>query len=266
MTIRLLTTKHSPASMNMAIDEALIESVANGASLPTLRLYGWQPAAVSIGYFQSLGEEIDTDTCAKNGVEIVRRMTGGGAVFHDTEITYSMHIPEKLGLVPNGILESYRAVSEGIIQGLSLFGVQAQFVPLNDIVAPYTLTDPDGTHSIQMRKISGNAQTRKQGVIVQHGTILLSVDVEKMFSILKVPDEKMKGKLIADIKQRVAGLDQLLGRNVSFDEAEKAFIEGFKKAFPGEEFASGELTADELARVKTLSDAKYSQTSWNASR
>ena len=246
----------------MAIDEALIENVASGASKPTLRLYGWKPAAVSIGYFQSLIEEIDVEACKRMSIDIVRRMTGGGAVFHDTEITYSIHIPEKSGLVPKGILESYRAVSEGVLEGLANLGVTGQFVPLNDIVAPYTL--PSG--EVQLRKISGNAQTRKQGVIVQHGTILLSVDVEKMFSILKVPDEKMKGKLIADIKQRVAGLDQILGRSVSFDEAEKAFIEGFKKAFPGEDFAADELSTTELERAHVLAHEKYGTSGWNASR
>lgn len=250
----------------MAIDEALIENVASGASKPTLRLYGWKPAAVSIGYFQSLIEEIDVEACKRMDIDIVRRMTGGGAVFHDTEITYSIHIPEKTGLVPKGILESYRAVSEGVIQGLAMLGVAAQFIPLNDLVAPYNFPGADGTHTIQLRKISGNAQTRKQGVIVQHGTILLSVDVEKMFSILKVPDEKMKGKLIADIKQRVAGLDQIVGRNVSFDEAEKAFIEGFKKAFPGEDFAADELSATELERAHFLAREKYGTAGWNESR
>ncbi len=248
--------------MNMAIDEAVLEAVSRSESEATLRLYGWKPAAISLGYFQSLQEEIDEEACAKNGVEVVRRMTGGGAVFHDQEITYSIHIPEKSGLVPRGILESYKRISDGILEGLKLFEVAGQFVPLNDIVVPYTTAEG----AVQMRKISGNAQTRKQGVIVQHGTILLKVDVEKMFSLLKVPSEKMKGKLIEDIKQRVTGLSDVLNREVSFEEAQEAFISGFVAAFSKQKFYEGELSPTEQIRAEMLAKEKYGNDSWNRMR
>src|SRR3989338_4808477 len=134
MNFRLLKPGPLPAAMNMAIDEAVLEHVAGGKSDPTLRLYGWSPSAVSIGYFQSLEEELDILTCQKFGVAYVRRVTGGGAVLHDAEITYSIHIPIALGIVPNGILESYRKISDGIILGLKHLGLETQFVPLNDLV------------------------------------------------------------------------------------------------------------------------------------
>ncbi len=246
----------------MAIDEAVLEAVSRGDSEPTLRLYGWSPAAISLGYFQSLSEEIDEAVCTENNVAVVRRMTGGGAVFHDQEITYSIHIPEKSGLVPRGILESYRRISDGILEGLKLFGISGQFVPLNDIVVPFKTAE--GVE--QLRKISGNAQTRKQGVILQHGTILLQVDVEKMFSLLKVPSEKMKGKLIEDIKQRVTGLSYVAGRSVSFAEAQEAFISGFSTAFNKQKFYEGELSETELLRAQMLAKEKYGNDSWNRMR
>lgn len=262
---RLLTTGHNPAATNMAIDEALIESISKGESPPTLRLYGWSPAAISIGYFQSLHEEIDLAKCAASGVEYVRRITGGGAVLHEDEITYSIHIPEKLAekvMVPMGILESYRRISEGVLLGLRHFGIEGQFVPLNDIVVSTSIAEKE----TQLRKISGNAQTRKKGIILQHGTILLKVDVEKMFSLLKVPSEKMKGKLIEDVKQRVTSLQAILGREIAFSEAEQAFINGFSGAFSENEFVPGRLTENEKQRSAELAENKYRSKEWNEKR
>lgn len=241
----------------MAIDEAVLENVSTGKSAPTLRLYGWSPPAISIGYFQSLEEEVDLSACAKYGVDFVRRQTGGGAVFHDAEITYGIHIPESANLVPNGILESYVKICGGIIKGLAKFGLTAKFVPLNDIVLQ--------TGEI-FKKVSGNAQTRKKGVILQHGTILLKVDVDKMFELLKVPSEKLKGKLIDDVKQRVIGLCNALNREISFDEAFSALKSGFEEEFSGCSFVAGELSAIEKFLAQKLKEEKYIMDSWNKQR
>lgn len=257
---RLLQTGFQTAARNMAIDEAVLAHVAEGKSPPTLRFYGWSPPAISIGYFQSLEEEVDLEACKKYGVDFVRRITGGGAVLHEHEITYSVHIPESaaaaLGL-PLGILESYGKICDGILKGLALFGLSAKFVPLNDIVLE---------HEGALRKISGNAQTRKQGVILQHGTILLQVDVDKMFSLLKVPNEKLKGKLIEDVKQRVTGLSQALGREVKFEESLEVLKKGFAETFPGIEFQMGELSESEKALAEKLAKEKYATDMWNKKR
>ncbi|MFH1470632.1 MAG: lipoate--protein ligase family protein, partial [Candidatus Micrarchaeota archaeon] len=135
MKIRLLETGASDAFMNMAIDEVLMES-----SEPVLRLYSWKPPAVSIGYFQNLGEEVDSEACGKLGVDVVRRQTGGGAVFHDEELTYSFISRE----FPKNILESYKWVCSGVIEGLATMGFGAEFAPLNDIL-------------VGGKKVSGNA-------------------------------------------------------------------------------------------------------------
>lgn len=259
MSFRLLNTGFESAAMNMAIDEAVLTRISAGKSPPTLRFYGWSPAAVTIGYFQSLFEEIDLEACLKNGIDAVRRITGGGAVLHEHEITYSIHIPEGNGLVPKGILESYGKICDGIIHGLRLLGLEGKFVPLNDIV----LKNPK---SGLLQKISGNAQTRRDNVILQHGTILLKVDVEKMFSILKVPNEKMKGKLIEDVKQRVTSVSWILGRDIEFEEAFRVFKKGFSEAFHGHEFAESELTEEELDIAKKLYVEKYQTDRWNARR
>lgn len=257
MKFRLLKTGFSSAAVNMAIDEAVLTYIATGNSQPTLRFYGWKPPAVSIGYFQSLEEEIDTAACKKYEIDYVRRMTGGGAVFHDREITYSIHIPESANAVPNGILESYQKICGGIIRGVEMLGISAKFVPLNDLVV-----EKDGI----AKKISGNAQTRRAGIILQHGTILLSVDVDKMFELLKVPDEKLKGKLIADVKQRVTGLSDILKRDVSFDQALAALEKGFFIEFNDCEFVHGELSESEKSLAEKLKNGKYEADVWNRKR
>jgi lipoate-protein ligase A len=234
----------------MGLDEALLEAVSSGASLPVLRFYGWKPPAVSVGYFQGLEEEVDLEACARYGVDVVRRISGGGAVFHDQEITYSLIMPVSHVLAGTGILESYRTLCSGITSALSRLGIAAEFVPINDILAGG-------------RKVSGNAQTRRQGCVLQHGTVLLDLNPELMFELLKVPEEKMKGKLISDVKARVSGLRPLLGRDVSFDEGINALAEGFKEQLRLD-FVSLETapSPEEEARALTLSRDKFGSLSW----
>lgn len=236
MKIRLLETGWNTAAFNMALDEVLMKAAPQGE--PILKLYAWKPPAVSLGYFQSVSEEVDEEKCKAHGVDIVRRSTGGGAVFHDSEITYSFITRE----YPENIIESYKWVCSGIIEGLKTIGIDATFVPLNDLVW-------------QGKKFSGNAQTRKGKVMLQHGTILLKVDVDKMFEILKVPDEKLKGKMIETVKQRVIGLDK------GFEEVAQALKIGFAKAM-GAELVKGELAAHEKQAAEELAKTKYSTREW----
>ena len=184
---------------------------------------------------------------------MIRRQTGGGAVFHEAEVTYSMHIPLKLDLVPKKILESYEKICGGVIKGLNELSLDAQFVPLNDIV-------------VNGKKISGNAQTRKQGIILQHGTILMDTDVDRMFELLKVPDEKMKGKMISSIKERVTSVTHQQNSPSSFENVKYALVLGFQKEFPDVTFEPSELSSEEESEVQELIESKYSQDSWNYKR
>src|SRR5208283_2072423 len=176
---------------------------------PTIRFYGWDPTAISIGYFQCLGKEVDLKNCAEFGIDIVRRRTGGGAVYHDGEITYSVIAKESV--FSKDILESYRQICGCIIDSLALIGIKSEFKPINDII-------------VNGKKISGNAQTRRNGVLLQHGTILYSVDLDRMFSALKVSDEKIRDKLIQNARERVTSISQQ--RTVSWNEAYEALISG----------------------------------------
>lgn len=243
MRWRVIDYRENDAFLNMAMDEAVSESVGSGESLPTIRFWGWVPRAVSIGYFQSLEKEIDVAKCKEFGVDVVRRRTGGGAVFHDSEITYS--IIGKLDLFPKDIISSYKEICGCVVDGLGYLGIDAEFKPINDII-------------VKGKKISGNAQTRRSGVLLQHGTLLYEVDVEKMFSLLKVPDEKIKDKMIATVKERVTSVkaQKDAGRDQVLDALKKGFTDG-------KEFEESGLSGKELERAKELAETRYRTKEWN---
>lgn len=249
---RLLQTGFNTAFTNMAIDRAVLVANSKGKVPPTVRFYGWEPPAISIGYFQSLIEEVDLETCKKFGVDCVRRITGGGAVFHDKELTYSIVIPESHPQIPKNILESYRRICGAIIRGLQQLWIESKYAPINDIV-------------VNNKKISGNAQTRKSKTVLQHGTVLMDVNVEKMFSLLKVPNEKIKDKLIADVKQRVTSIKHISGNEVSFENVAEAMKIGFEEEF-GIELVEGTLTKKEIELTKMFERECFSAKEWNYRR
>jgi lipoate-protein ligase A len=241
MELRLLGTGRNNAAMNMAIDEAIMLS-----RVPTLRFYGWQPPAISIGYFQSMTQEVDLEKCGDLGVDTVRRLTGGGAVFHDNELTYSIIVPEDFGFSKN-IIKSYAEICGLIIAGLQKLGLDAEFKPINDIIS-------------NGRKISGNAQTRRGGMILQHGTILLDVDVKKMFALLKVPNEKIRDKMISAVEERVTSVNHELG-TASFEQTRNAVIDAFMDS--GYVLKKEELSAAELKPSKELEKSRSSSNEGN---
>jgi len=251
-TWRLLQTGSNTAFTNMAIDRAILEAHHHQLVPPTIRFYRWQPPAISIGYFQSLTEEVDLQACQRHGVDVVRRITGGGAVYHDTELTYSIVISENHPAISQNIIQSYERICHALIRGFQHLSIQSTFAPINDILV-------DG------KKISGNAQTRKQGIVLQHGTILLDVDVDTMFAILKVPNEKLKDKLITDARQRVTSLRALLEREVSFDETASAMRQGFQEEFDVT-LLPGDLTPAEHTYAKRYEQELFSQPAWNNRR
>lgn len=249
---RLILTGHKDAFFNMALDEAIMLEVSKGSSPITMRFYGWSPPAVSIGYFQGMEEEVDVEKCKELGIDFIRRTTGGGAVFHESEVTYSISIPISDGRVPENMLESYRVICGGVVEGLRLLGIDSAFHPLNDIIAGG-------------RKISGSAQTRKQGTVLQHGTLLTDVNVEKMFSLLKVPDEKIRDKLIKNVKERVTSVSHQLDQSVPFEKVVSALKEGFEKQM-GITLEEGDISENELKLAEDLRIEKYSMDEWNFKR
>lgn len=237
--IRLLETGFNSGAWNMALDEVLLLKNHVEGGIPILRLYGWKPTCVSIGYFQSLEEEVDIEKCSTNGVDIVRRITGGGAVLHESELTYTFITDT----YPANIMESYNLICEPVVMCLNNLGLSAKYVPLNDII-------------VDNKKVSGNAQTRKNNTLLQHGTILLDVNVDKMFSILKVPSEKIRDKMINDAKERVMGV------NRSFGEVAHNLKQSFAEKFESQ-LIQNSLSREELEDTAQLAIEKYSSSRWN---
>lgn len=236
------------AFINMAIDEAVSEGVAAGTSPPTIRFYRWLPSAVSIGYFQSLNDEVNTKKCRELGVDWLRRRTGGGAVYHDYEgeITYSIIAPESE--FPKDITKSYEVICGYLVSALGSLGISAAFKPVNDVV-------------VGEKKISGSAQTRRNGVLLQHGTVLYSLDVPKMFSVLKVGADKISDKMIKSAEERVTCVTKQaqVGREQLADALVKAFT-------AGKECESGAWTKEELSRAEELAKSRYKTGAWNNMR
>jgi lipoate-protein ligase A len=254
---RLIVQGASPAYDNMAIDEAILRHVAGWEterrSPPTLRFYTWDPSAVSIGYFQGIEQEVDLATCKAEGVEVIRRLTGGGAVFHDRdgEITYSLAISNDYPGVPSKVLDSYGILCEGLVLGFKSLGLSAEFKPINDILV-------DG------KKISGNAQTRRFGGILQHGTLLRDVNPELMFSLLKVPNEKIRDKLIENVESRVTSISQEF-ESITDDEVIEAMIHGFENALDIE-LVPGTLSRRERELAERIKAERYETDEWNFKR
>ncbi len=269
MQARLLQTGHLDGSTNMAIDEMLL--VNSRHLLETryqaiLRLYGWVKPTLSLGYFQSPSFDIDWLKGNKGekdfSFEIVRRLTGGGTVLHDVEITYSFIILEDNCLIPEKITESYRVICQGIIKGLDKLGIKAGFFDIKDNPGSgYYSSRADfcfAKHSkydvlVDRKKLVGSAQRRKKGIILQHGSIILGIDQQKNLYLLK------KG---INCFQEAVSLKEILGYSISFEEVSQVLIEGFKLAL-GISFESGELTSQELKLAESLKTEKYTQDSWS---
>ncbi len=246
MKLRLIIDE-GDAAYNMALDEAMLVLRAVGAIPDTLRLYVFKPSAVTIGYFQSLSSSVNLDYVKSLGIDVVRRPTGGGAVYHDSEgeITYSIII--SADKVPKDFIESFRYLAEGVIRAAKYLGAPAEFVPLNDGV-------------IAGKKFSGQAQLRRLGVVLQHGTFMYATNLDVLSNALLSPKIKLVSKGVKSIRDRVTTISEYLGRRVSRDEAVKALIKGFSDALKAE-LIEGSLTEAELVLANSLK-WKYGSREW----
>jgi len=252
---RLLNLETHNAYMNMAIDEAILTARIGNLAPNTIRFYRWSPSAVSIGKFQIIENEVHLENCRKHGVDVVRRITGGGTVYHDAEdeITYSV-IARKEDLKAKDITSVYAKIYNGIAEALKILGINADFNEGN------TKTCPNLT--VKGKKISGSAQSHKSGAVLQHGTLLLDVDLEKMFTFLRIRSTKTCLEVVNVAKNKITSIRKELGKNVSVEEAKQALIEGFQKAL-NIRLVNGKLTSYERELAKKLFKEKYTTDDWN---
>lgn len=269
---RLLVTGFADGATNMAIDEAIMRAVAENLAPPTLRFYGWEPPCVSIGYSQSLAGEIDLERCRRDGVEWVRRPTGGRAILHTDELTYSIVLSLQDPRAFGGVVESYRHLSRGLVAGLAALQVHAAQAAYQerkarqsslsaacfDIPSHYEIT-------VNGRKLVGSAQTRRLGVLLQHGTLPLTGDITRVVKYLNLPSEAERAVLREKLAARATTLEEVLGRSLSFEEVVRAMSAGFMRAL-NVVLEAGSLTPPEQAWVEQLKAERYGNPIWNEAR
>ncbi|MFE8702504.1 biotin/lipoate A/B protein ligase family protein [Cytobacillus sp. FJAT-54145] len=274
-TWRFIDSGEGSPSFNMALDEALLEWHSEGKIPPVIRFYGWNPATLSIGYFQKVEKEINMDAVRKHGLGFVRRPTGGRGVLHEHELTYSVIVSEDHPEMPKTVTEAYRVISEGILKGFHHLGLEAYFaVPRTDeeknsLKNPRSAVCFDAPSWYELvvegRKVAGSAQTRQKGVILQHGSILLDIDEDKLFSLFNYPNERVKERMQKAFKNKAVAINEVSQRQIGIAEAKEAFKIGFEKGL-NIELEPYELSIEELNYVENLAKDRYENDEWNYKR
>lgn len=252
-TWRLLPLEIHDAALNMAIDEAILTSRIKEQVPNTLRFYRWQPSAVSLGKNQNSEAEVYLNSCKQLGVDVVRRISGGGTVYHDFEgeITYSV-TAKAADFGIGDITAVYFKIYEAITDALRILGVPADFSEGDSKNCP-NLT-------VNGKKISGSSQTITRGIVLQHGTILKSVDLSKMFQLIKL--KNLNCALATDIgKRKITSIENELGHKINPGTITNALVQGFK-AILKIQLQEGQLTPNELELVDRLCKEKYNSDKW----
>lgn len=272
---RFIDSGNCPPAFNMALDEALLDWHSEGKIPPVIRFYGWSPATLSVGYFQKVEKDINMEAVGKYGLGFVRRPTGGRGVLHDQELTYSVIVSEEYPDMPKTVTEAYRVISEGILEGFKNLGLDAYFA------VPRTQEEKDGLKNprsavcfdapswyelvVEGRKVAGSAQTRQKGVILQHGSILLDIDEDKLFDLFLYSSDRLRERMQRNFKNKAVAANALRKEPVSMEEAKTAFRKGFEQGL-NIELEPYELTKDELVYVEHIAKTKYESDAWNFKR
>ncbi|MCM3080244.1 lipoate--protein ligase family protein [Brevibacillus invocatus] len=272
---RFMVTEPMSPAMNMAVDEAILQLHGEGKVPPTVRFYTWDPATLSIGYFQKAVKEINLEEVHRQGLGFVRRPTGGRAVLHDKELTYSVIVSEEHPKMPSSVTEAYKIISMGLLHGFQNLGLSAEMVSLASEEEKEKYTSPGSSACfdspswyelvVEGKKVAGSAQTRQKGVILQHGSILLDMDVELLFSLLNFPSERVKQRMMESFRQKAVTINEVSTRPIGLQEAIEAFGRGFASGLDVELVAS-DLTAEERELAHELVQTRYGTEEWNMRR
>ncbi|QRG69765.1 lipoate--protein ligase family protein [Brevibacillus choshinensis] len=272
---RYIVTEAMSPAMNMAVDEAILQLHSEGKVPPTVRFYTWNPATLSIGYFQKAIKEINMDALRETGLGFVRRATGGRAVLHDKELTYSVIVSEEHPKMPSSVTEAYKIISLGLLHGFQNLGLKAEMVSLASEEEKEKYSSPGSSACfdspswyelvVEGKKVAGSAQTRQKGVILQHGSILLDMDVDLLFSLLNFPSERVKQRMMDSFRQKAVTINEVSPRPISLQEAIDAFGRGFASGLEVE-LVPSQLTEEERALAEELARTRYATEEWNLRR
>lgn len=263
---RVIWDDAAPGAWNMAVDEAILAAHGRGESPPTLRFYGWSPPALTIGYFQKVEKQVDLEGCRRAGVDMVRRPTGGRAVLHHHEVTYSVVV--RNSILPGSVEETYLALSQGLARGLASLGIPVDMVPAGraqssgaacfDAPSSYEL-------SVGGRKLVGSAQCRAHGALLQHGSVLLKFEPDRLASLLRFSSEKARLRAARLLEGQAVGINQTGAGEFTFDQVARSLRRGLEEAWDLK-MQTGELTPGEYDTAHQLLRDKYGTDTWNMRR
>lgn len=257
-----------PGPFNMALDEALFESVATGRSRPLLRLYRWNRPTITLGYAQKGSRAVNQQVCAELGYDIVRRLTGGRAVLHDREVTYSVISSERSPLFNGKILDNYKVIAEVLRHAFDSFGLHVEIAPGRsrggggEEAYPVCFMAPSSYELVfKGCKMAGSAQKRGEGAFLQHGSIPFEMDLAGLFRALDTRGAISSEEGVRTLKEKVGWLNRFLDRPVSPEEMEEQLVTSFQKVC-GVRFDEEAPTPEEICRAEELCAIRYGDTGW----
>jgi lipoate-protein ligase A len=256
---RFMNTGIQDAALNMAIDEAILLHHLRGDVPPTLRVFRWSQPSISLGRFQNVEREIELERCHEHGVALVRRPTGGRAVYHEDEFTYSIVIGKRYG-VPSGVVAAYAYLSQGLLAALRLLGVEAEMSDERVKKHPSAACFASSTQADLTSggfKLVGSAQVWKEDVLLQQGSLPLEDRASDFFDLLRYSDEETRRQALAIYREQTTPL-HTLAPTATWDKVAYAFQQGFS-SFLRNEFVQDELSASEWELARQLVNEKYSQ-------
>ncbi|MCB2178861.1 lipoate--protein ligase family protein [bacterium] len=263
---RLIYSAPAPGAWNMAVDEAILEAATRGDVPPTLRFYAWNPPCLSLGYAQPIND-VDRANLQTNGWDMVRRPTGGRAILHTDELTYSVSGPDTDPVLVGDILSSYRRISGAILAALAEIGLGVQAQPKegsgpNKQPAPVCFEVPSNYEiTAGGKKLVGSAQARRRGGVLQHGTLPLYGDLTRIVQALVFPDEQARQTAAERLLARATTVETSLNKVITWEEAARAFEKAFRETLQLD-LTPGELSPAELARAEELMAEKYANPDW----
>lgn len=268
MQWRFLNTAYHSPGMNMALDEAILLACEAGTAPPTLRVYGWQPPALSLGYAQSVSKEVNVEVCRRYGIEIIRRPTGGRAVLHDDEVTYSVVMPIASQDGNRTLTEHYHLIGLALAEAFTHLGLAVRLARPQRSVKARQAPSPACFAalsryelSVSGKKLVGSAQKRSQHALLQHGSIPLSLDRQRLFQCLRVPPAQHDA-LVQEAYATMIAVQEATTVPIAINDIHAALRHGFATTL-ATPVVEGEVQPAEWQMAGELYTTKYATSVWN---
>jgi len=268
---RVIDTGAGGPCENMALAEAMLKGCLEGKSQPGLHWYTWSAPAVTVGYFQDIEETVNREACRAMGVRVVRRITGGRAVVHHRDLSFSLIVPSNGDMIPAGIRRSYRTIAQGFVEGLNSLGIKAyladgrntgSFERIRRRAQPACfLTRISSEILVSGRKLVGFAQKRSGGWILMQGTILMGVERSLWEDLLFYPEYMDAGGIRRKLASGMVALSEIAGRDIKASDLEDAILNGLSTVI-GIVFEQQCLSVEEQTAAASLSTDRYKDLMW----